>query len=112
MTGLCKYKDSLGKPGEGSHAWRIGGARGSRSGVAGVDLLLTVGAAFLLSQAIFDRKKAISSFLIVFIILMIVAVAIHRAFCVDTALNRMIGIVPAADSGKAAAGKAAAGKTA
>ena len=85
MSGLCKYKDALGKPGEGTHAWRIGG-------LAGTDLLLTAGAAFLLSRATFKSYGPFISFLIVFIILMVIAVALHCAFCVDTALNRRLGL--------------------
>ena len=95
MSGLCKYKNAFGKPGEGAHAWRLGGERGTRDGVAGSDLLLTAGAAFLISR--FTSKKLrqyppLASFFIVFIILMVVAVAVHRAFCVDTALNRKLGL--------------------
>jgi len=107
MPGLCKYKNAAGKPGEGAHAWRIGGVKGSRDGIAGSDLLLTAGAAFLLSRVTFKSYGALASFFIVFIILMILAVAVHRLFCVDTALNRKLGLTgpqsklkpPAASSG-------------
>ena len=95
MSGLCRYKDIAGKPGEGAHAWRIGGAYGTRDGVAGTDLLLTAGAAFLISRFTSNKLRQyppLASFFIVFILLMIVAVALHRAFCVDTALNRKLGL--------------------
>jgi hypothetical protein len=92
MSGLCKYKNAFGKPGEGAHAWRIGGERGTRDGVAGSDLLLTAGAAFLISRFPFKQHPPLASFFIVFVILMVVAVAVHRAFCVDTALNRKLGL--------------------
>jgi hypothetical protein len=91
MSGLCKYKDIAGKPGEGGHAWRIGGAHGTRQGIAGVDLLLTAGAAFLISRVSFKRLPRFASFLVVFIVLIISAVAAHRAFCVETSLNRWLG---------------------
>ena len=87
MSGLCKYKDVFGKPGEGSHAWRLGG-------LAGADLLLTAGAALLLSRTAFRSSPMWASFLIVFIILILLAVGVHRLFCVDTALNRMLGLSP------------------
>lgn len=95
MSGLCKYKDALGEPGKGVHSWRIGGTRGSsRDGIAGADLLLTVGAAFLISRTAFKHYSHLASFLIVLIILMVFAVASHRAFCVDTTLNRKLGLSP------------------
>ncbi len=74
MTGLCQFKSAFGEPGAGAHAWRV-------AGLAGTDLLPTVAAAGLLSYA------TQSSFLAVFIILMIIAFAAHEAFCVKTALN-------------------------
>jgi len=92
MSGLCKYKDSLGKPGEGPHAWRIGGERGTRDGVAGTDLLLTIGAAAIISRMTFKSSPPLEGFFIVFIILMIITVAVHRLFCVNTALNRKLGL--------------------
>lgn len=85
VESLCKYKDALGKPGQGAHSWRLGG-------LAGVDLLLTAGAALLISQAASGGCGSLAGFLVVFIILMIIAVVVHRAFCVDTALNRKLGI--------------------
>lgn len=92
MSGLCKHKNVFGKPGEGTHAWRIGGTRGLRNGIAGLDLLLTAGAAFLISRFTFKQYSHLASFILVFIILMIIAIAVHRAFCVDTALNRTLGL--------------------
>ena len=92
MSGLCKYKDLAGKPGEGVHAWRLGGTRGTREGVAGVDLLVTAGAAFLISRAMLNNSPPLASFLIVFIILLLVGVASHAAFCVDTTINRALNL--------------------
>jgi hypothetical protein len=87
MYGLCKYRDALGKPGEGVHAWRIGG-------LAATDLLMTAAAAFLLSRTAFKAQPPLIGFLVIFVILIVAAVAIHRAFCVDTALNRCLGLAP------------------
>jgi uncharacterized membrane protein len=71
--GLCKYRDALGVPGAGVHAYRV-------AGVAAVDLGLTVLAAAVIAWW-FDW-----SFGYTFIGLMIVGIVVHRAFCVRTAL--------------------------
>lgn len=92
MSGLCKYKDALGKPGEGAHAWRIPLGFGPPKGVAGTDLIMTGAAALLLSQFAFKTLNPLVSFIIVFIILIVVGIAAHRAFCVDTALNQWLGV--------------------
>jgi hypothetical protein len=42
MSGLSKYADIFGKPGEGAHKYRIGN-------VASIDLILTILLAFLVS---------------------------------------------------------------
>jgi hypothetical protein len=72
--GLCKYKDALGKPGEGAHALRAGG-------LAAVDVLATVGAAGAVAWW-FDLN-----FAVVLLILIILSAFVHRAFCVDTPLT-------------------------
>jgi hypothetical protein len=77
MLGLCKYKNALGKPNEGLHKYRIGG-------FALVDILLTAGLALIGSRAFHY------SFIIVFLILLIVAIGLHEAFCVNTRLNALI----------------------
>lgn len=77
MLGLCKYKNALGKPDEGLHRYRIGG-------FALVDILLTAGLALIASRAFH------SSFVVVFLILLIIAIGVHEAFCVNTRLNALI----------------------
>ena len=77
MPGLCQYRDVFGKPGEGAHSVRIGG-------VAIVDVALTAVAAAGVSWALGQ------SFVVVLVLLLIVAVAMHRLFCVDTAVNRWL----------------------
>ena len=81
---LCEYKDALGKPGEGIHSWRV------PPGLAGFDLLLTAGAALLLSHTLLSGT--VVSFLIALVILIVIAVIVHRAFCVNTALNTWLGL--------------------
>ena len=83
----CKHADIFGKPGTGAHKRRLGP-------FAAVDLLGTVGLAFL-AAAVYKRRRAsfaniFTAFIVVFVILMIITIAIHRIFCVNTALNRMI----------------------
>jgi hypothetical protein len=77
MPGLCTYKNALGKPDEGLHRYRIGG-------FALVDILLTAGLALIASRAFH------SSFVVVFLILLIIAIGVHEAFCVNTRLNALI----------------------
>ena len=73
--------DVFGKPGEGPHRFRIGGAY--PRGVAVVDLLGTV----LLSALAwwFLTSRSLLAFMVVFIIFMAVAFVSHLAFGVETA---------------------------
>ena len=73
---LCKYKDIFGKVGEGAHSLRF-------LNIAVVDTLLT----FVL--AYFSNKYLKSNLLVVFIVLMILSILIHRAFCVETTLTKI-----------------------
>jgi len=75
---LCKYKDMLGKPNEGVHSIRI-------FGFAFVDILLTI----IASLAIVKFTKW-ESVLNVFIVLNVIGFALHKLFCVDTALTRIL----------------------
>lgn len=77
MYGLCRYRNALGEPGKGIHAPRLGG-------LAVADILLTTGLALLASKALH------MSFIVVFLILVIVAIGLHEAFCVNTRLNALI----------------------
>jgi hypothetical protein len=76
---LCAYKDSLGRPGEGIHERRIGD-------FAFWDVFMTAVGAGLLAYAF-----QVNVF-IMFIILMVSAIVLHAAFCVDTALNVKLGL--------------------
>ena len=77
MLGLCKYRNALGEPNKGLHQYRLGG-------FAVADILLTAGLALIGSRA-FN-----CSFVLVFLILIVVAVGLHEAFCVNTRLNALI----------------------
>ncbi len=77
MSGLCQYSNILGEPGKGVHAIRVGN-------IAIVDVLLTVIAAFAISKLL-DQ-----SFWFVLIILLILAIILHRTFCVRTTIDKLI----------------------
>lgn len=87
--GLCRYRDALGRPGEGPHAPRL-------FGLAAADLLLTGAAAALIVAAGRRREKStlalLVAFFVAFLALVLLGVGAHALFCVDTALNRRLGI--------------------
>lgn len=75
--GLCKYQDIFGKPNEGAHKYRI-------FGLAAVDLGMTIILAILIAR--WKRWNI----LIVFAVLMILGLIMHKIFCVQTKLTAMI----------------------
>ena len=76
---LCEYKDIFGKPNEGLHSYRI-----PIINVAFVDVLLTV----LVGYAISYYFKY--SFEIILICLFILAIVLHRLFCVRTTIDKFL----------------------
>lgn len=84
---LCRFRHALGRPGEGAHAPRVP-LTGAvvPGGLALVDVLLTVAAAYGASRA------AGVPFVTALLVLVVVAVVAHAAFCVPTALNVALGI--------------------
>jgi hypothetical protein len=74
---LCKYKDIFGKPNKGIHSIRF-------LNIAVVDFFMTVAIAFFIAK-FYDLP-----FYKIFILLIIFAIVIHKIFCVDTALNKLI----------------------
>jgi hypothetical protein len=77
MSGLCKYKDALGKPGKGVHSTRF-------TGVAVFDVIATLVVAFIIS---YSTKK---SFLMIAVILFILGIILHRLFCVRTTVDKLL----------------------
>ena len=73
---LCKYKDLLGKPNEGVHNHVFG--------VAIVDLLLTIIVCIIL------WKWKGWNFWLVLGIALLSGIVLHRIFCVNTTLNKLI----------------------
>ena len=76
----CKYKNLFGEPNKGLHFHVLG--------IAIIDLLLTIIAAYGISVW---RDW---NFLLVFLYFMIIAIVLHRIFCVNTTINKLLfGIV-------------------
>jgi len=74
---LCRYKDIFGRPREGAHAYRV-------LDIAVVDVAATVIVAFIISR-VFD-----TSFWKSLVVLFIVGIITHRAFCVRTTLDKLV----------------------
>ncbi len=74
---FCKYKDVLGKPGEGFHERRI-------LGMAANDLIGTIIIMVIIS-VVFKIN-----FLIVFLVVSLLTIFMHRIFCVNTTINKKI----------------------
>ena len=74
---LCAYSNILGSPKEGIHSFRL-------FNIAIVDFGFTIIAAIIISYA-FDY-----SLLMVFIILMVIGILLHKIFCVNTTITKLI----------------------
>ena len=82
MTGLCKYSTMFGEPKTGAHAMRIGD-------FAVVDFGLTIIAALIITKCSCSTTS-IKTFIEVFVILLLLGILAHEAFCVNTRLNSLI----------------------
>jgi uncharacterized membrane protein YcaP (DUF421 family) len=74
---LCKYKNIFGAEKTGIHKYRI-------FNIAIFDLIGTIVIAFIFYK-IFNIN-----FFIILIILLFLAIIIHRLFCVNTTINKLI----------------------
>jgi len=74
---LCKYRDMFGKPNEGAHSYRL-------FNIAIVDTLLTIIIGYFIAK--FFKLKL----LYVLIVLFIVGTIIHKIFCVETTLTKLL----------------------
>ena len=78
---LCQYKDIFGKEGEGIHSYRL-------FDMAAVDLIGTLLLCFYIS---FLTRTNI---LIVTVSIFLLAIMMHRLFCVNTTINKkLFGVV-------------------
>lgn len=74
---LCKYKNSLGVPGEGVHSYRV-------FDISIVDVIFTIIGAFIISWAF----KI--DFLWTCVGLFSAGIFLHRLFCVRTTVDKLI----------------------
>jgi len=77
MSNLCKYKNALGIPGQGIHSFRIGG-------IAIADVLLTIIGALIISWI--TKFNFINTLIILFLL----GIILHRAFCVRTIIDKLL----------------------
>jgi hypothetical protein len=82
-TPLCAYANALGEPLKGAHAARLGG-------FAAVDLLGTAALAWLVGRGALGRAPAPAEYLLVLLLLIIISVIAHEAFCVRTRLTSIL----------------------
>jgi hypothetical protein len=75
---LCRYKDLLGKVGEGAHSYRI-------ANIAIVDVIMTIVAAFVL-HFVYPMYSVLS----IAIVLFLLGIILHRIFCVRTTIDRLL----------------------
>ena len=79
---FCPYKNIFGKENEGVHSYRF-------LNLAIVDVILTIVGAFMLSY--FFKFN----FFLILILLFLIGIVLHRIFCVNTTINKLIfGYVP------------------
>ena len=74
---LCPYKHALGEPGKGVHSVRF-------AGLAVFDILGTIGGGYAISRV--TGMSVYESVLLFFF----AGIILHRAFCVDTTLDRLL----------------------
>jgi hypothetical protein len=75
---LCKYKNILGEVGKGIHSYRI-------FNIAIADVLLTILAAYVIH--IFMPKY---KFVYILLFLFLLGIILHRLFCVDTTVDKLL----------------------
>ena len=77
MSGLCKYKNALGIPGQGIHSFQIGG-------IAVADVVMTIIGAIIISWI--TKFNFINTLIILFLL----GIILHRAFCVRTTVDKLL----------------------
>lgn len=82
---FCEYSDIFGLPGEGPHAARMGP-------FAAVDVIGTAAGAGLVAALWSSPRGFGARWLIAFVILILISVVFHWAFCVPTAITRAVGL--------------------
>jgi hypothetical protein len=77
MTVFCKYRHALGVENKGVHSYRL-------LNIAVVDMVLTIVLAF------FIAIRFRTSFLLIFFILLIIATLLHKLFCVNSTITKLV----------------------
>ena len=77
MVEFCKYRHIFGIENEGVHKYRL-------LNIAIVDMVLTIILAFVC--ALYFKI----SFLLVFFVLIVIATLLHRLFCVETTITKLV----------------------
>lgn len=80
---FCKYKNIFGEPGKGIHSFRI-------FNIAIVDVIGTILIAYLISKYYKINKNYIYNFFIILLLLFIASILIHKLFCVNTTITKLI----------------------
>ena len=73
---LCPYQNIFGKVGEGPHKYRL-------FGFAIVDTVATLLLAFIIAR--YTKQDP----LLIFLLLILLSIPIHRAFCVESTLTKL-----------------------
>ena len=79
---LCKYSGVFGQPNVGFHAPRI-------FGLAALD---TIGTIVIIAMIIYFAKMSAGGAVVFTVASVLFVIFIHWLFCVDTALNRKLGL--------------------
>ena len=74
---FAKHSEIFGKPNEGAHSYRL-------FDVAIVDLIATALVSGIISLA-FNKN-----FIVILLILLLLGIILHRLFCVNTTINKLI----------------------
>lgn len=93
---LCKYKDALGIPNEGFHKTRIPGLNIALNDLLGTFLLALILwlVMYVLLKSTFLSTNGWVQYLYCFIFFFILGIILHRIFCVNTTINKLIfGVV-------------------
>ena len=79
MWKFCKYKDILGKPKSGLHQYRV-------FNIAILDVLFT----FILAKFVQYYIMEDTNIWIILITTFIIGIIIHRIFCVETTIDKLL----------------------
>lgn len=74
---LCDYKDSLGKPSEGLHSYRL-------FDIAIIDVIFMVCGAYAIASYTGE------SFLLCLLAIFVIGIVMHRVFCVRTTIDKLL----------------------